>query len=88
MITVNNSFFPPGMMQVSIFNVQLNYRKYAHTRDFKERDNLHTATPNEAMLSFKCKKKVLKYTKKHNLLLEKLGEISQNSWFFFRRKSN
>lgn len=57
MITVNNSFFPPGMMQVSIFNVQLNYRKYAHTRDFKERDNLHTATPNEAMLSFKCKKK-------------------------------
>lgn len=43
-------------MQVNISNAQLNYRKNAHTRDFMEQDNLHTATLKEAILSFKCKK--------------------------------
>lgn len=55
-----------------------------HTQETSRNETIYTLQPPmRQCCPLSAKKKVLKYTKKHNLLLEKLGEISQNSWFFF-----
>lgn len=59
-----------------------------HTQETLWNKTIYTLQPSRRQYSPLSAKKDLKYTKKHNLLLKKLGEIFENRYFFFRRAIN